>query len=363
MKGSVYKTEFGYQVRFGRKICRRFKSLQSAERFLTGLRYETDRGTFDLRDYRSNMPLGVSGLVDQYLKLKRQQLKPSSFRSLANYLRRASDAWGHANIKHINYGHIEDFLYGQQCSDKTRANIKSCLHAFFEWASRREQVPMPEFPRVNFELGFRNIIAIDTQQLILEEIRRLTWDTDPKIWWAFHCLTTYISIRPGELLKLRERQLDLNLKAIVIPSPKEKRPKITYLLDEDVEFLKALPRGLPDLPFFRHRKGGRGRVVGKRWGKNYLAKLWKKACDNLGIEGVDMYGGTRHSTATALGKVCTPEEVRDVTGHTSKAFERYFQNTQGRALRVTQRVKKLTDQHVINILGGDEKGKLLKFKE
>jgi len=68
--------------------------------------------------------------------------------------------------------------------------------------------PMPEFPRVEFELGWHNIIDIETQQAILAEIKRLTWDIDRKIWWAFHCLTTNISIRPGELLSFKERQID-----------------------------------------------------------------------------------------------------------------------------------------------------------
>jgi hypothetical protein len=51
-----------------------------------------------------------------------------------------------------------------------------------------------------------------------------------------------------------------------------------------------------------------------------------KACKNLGIEGVDLYGGTRHSSARALRQYCSPEEIRRATMHsTNKAFERYFQ--------------------------------------
>lgn len=51
-----------------------------------------------------------------------------------------------------------------------------------------------------------------------------------------------------------------------------------------------------------------------------------RACENLGIEGVDLYGGTRHSSALALrGEGCSPEEIRRATMHsTNKAFERYY---------------------------------------
>lgn len=50
-----------------------------------------------------------------------------------------------------------------------------------------------------------------------------------------------------------------------------------------------------------------------------------KAYNNLGIEGVDLYGGTRHSSARALRAYRTPEEIKRATMHTTnKAFERYF---------------------------------------
>jgi hypothetical protein len=46
----------------------------------------------------------------------------------------------------------------------------------------------------------------------------------------------------------------------------------------------------------------------------------------LGIEGVDLYGGTRHSTVRELRKYRTPEEIRLGSMHsTNKAFERYVQ--------------------------------------
>ena len=50
MKGSIYPYKKGYMVRFGRDVSKWFKSNEQAERFLTGLRYEVDKGTFDIRD-------------------------------------------------------------------------------------------------------------------------------------------------------------------------------------------------------------------------------------------------------------------------------------------------------------------------
>ncbi len=53
----------------------------------------------------------------------------------------------------------------------------------------------------------------------------------------------------------------------------------------------------------------------------------EKACSNLGIDGVDLYGGTRHSSTTALREFYSPEKIRNSgTLHTTnKAFDRYLQ--------------------------------------
>jgi len=48
---------------------------------------------------------------------------------------------------------------------------------------------------------------------------------------------------------------------------------------------------------------------------------------------MDLYGGTRHSSATALREHFTPEQIKRATMHsTNQAFDRYFQ-TDGEELR------------------------------
>jgi integrase len=184
---------------------------------------------------------------------------------------------------------------------------------------------MPEFPEAKFELGFRSTIDKGTQEAILEEVHRISYHINPKIWLGIKWLCTYISIRPGELVKIKEKHLDLENGYIIIPHPKEKRPKLVPLLAEDMDLIRSLPRGLPELRFFRHVKGIKGCRAGERFGEKYFYKWWVKACKNLGIEGVDLYGGTRHSSAIALRQYRTPEEIRRATMHsTNKAFERYF---------------------------------------
>jgi hypothetical protein len=90
--------------------------------------------------------------------------------------------------------------------------------------------------------------------------------------------------------------------------------------------IQSLPRGFPKMPFFRRDRGGGGEAAGRPFGPRMFYRNWMKACENLGIEGIDLYGGTRHSSAQALRKHLSPEGIRRLTGHeTNRAFERYYQ--------------------------------------
>ena len=343
MKGRIYPNRDGYVVRFGRDISKWFKTREMAERFLTGLRYETDKGTFDLRDYAKDKPLAFSNLADKYLQFKQHKVKPASFRNINNYIGKATAAWGQANIKSIGYAEIEDFLWAQQVSEKTRADMRSCLHAFWTWLVDRDVIErMPRFPTIKFELGWRNIIDLDTQRAIIDEVGRISAHISPKIVLGIRWLSTYVSIRPAEMLSLKEGQIDHRLGCIIIPSPKEKRPKVVPLLDEDLDALREIPRGLPDLHFFRHDKTANGAKAGQPFGKRMFYKWWVRACENLGIDGVDLYAGTKHSTVTALGKVLSPEQIRHGTMHsTNAAFERYFQGQAANAKQAYAEARKL----------------------
>ena len=256
-------------------------------------------------------------------------------------------------------------MWSQDVSDKTKANIKSALHDFWMWLRKRKIIKyhdMPEFPEVKFELGYRKIIDKETQEEILAEIYKLTYHINQKIWLGIKWLCTYISIRPGEMASLKEENIDLGNGYLMFPQPKEKRMKIVPILEEDIEILRSFPEAIPSIYFFRHVKGVQGVKEGEPFGEKYFYKWWVKACNNLGIEGVDLYGGTRHSSARALRQYCSPEEIKRATMHsTNKAFERYFQiesddlrNIYSKTKGVKKSIKKSSDS---------EQAKILVFKD
>jgi integrase len=311
-----------------RSITRRFKSYESAQRFLTGLRYKVDEESFDPRDYRKDNPLGFVTLAEKWLKLKEQKVKLSTYRNLRRDIWKAMAHWKAKNVKDIGYPEIEDFIFSQEVSDKTKSNLKSALHDFWTWMRKRKVLTlaqMPEFPEISYELKFRKVIDKETQERILAEVHRISFDENPRVWLGIKWLATYIAIRPGELVKLKEGSIDLENGYLILTDTKEKKPKLVPLIEDDIALLKTFPKAMPHLFFFRHIKGNGGAKPGEKFGKDHLYNWWKKACKNLGIEGVDLYGGTRHSSAIALRKFRTPEEIKRATMHsTNKAFERYF---------------------------------------
>lgn len=329
-----------FTVQFGRKLRKRFSNYREAERFLDGLRYEVDKGTFDHRDYLSKHPLSFTTLSNQWLVSKENKVKPGTYSHFKHYIKKAQEFFGQTNVKSIQYAQLEDFIDSLNVSSKTKSNYLSCIHNFFEWLLKRKEInrlQFPEFPTINYELSLRRTIDKETQQRIIQEVKRISFQISPKIWLGIKWLSTYISIRPNELRHIKEGHIDRKQGFIFIPHPKEKRPKIVPLIEDDLIILKSIPTGLPDLYFFRHAQGVSGCTPGQHFGMKLFYKWWKRACDNLGIEGVDLYGGTRHSSAIGLREFATPEQIRRATMHTTnKAFERYFQVSREELQRLYQ---------------------------
>ncbi|MEJ5359903.1 MAG: tyrosine-type recombinase/integrase [Desulfobacterales bacterium] len=338
MKGGVYPVRrdgviIGWRVFFPgkRRLTRFFKERRLAEKMLTGLRFAADEGRFDERDYRRDNPLGFTRQVESFLESKRHLAAVAKYEQR---LRHAVEAWGNRNVKTITYADIEDLLNRLQdagLSSYYRKHIRDTLRAFFRWLVARREIrheQMPEFPLVRYSMAYRKIIDKDTQERILEEIRRATYKENPRIWLACRMLATYIMVRPSELISIRERDIDLEAGRILVRRTKMGEPKFLYLTDDDRELIRALGRGFGELPFFRHTKGNGAAQPGAKFGKDFLYRVWRDACKRLGIEGVSLYPGTRHSSAVDLRQRHSPEAIRRATMHqTNKAFERYLQVT------------------------------------
>lgn len=310
-------------------------------------------GEYDPRDYRVNdAPIAFNRLADQWLDEKEFEVNDGTFskRTLSNYknyMKRAQDFWRDKNVKLITGREIKLFLFSiPDISSKTRHNYESCLHAFWTWLmDYDEHLPiikrMPKFPRIKYELGFRTITTKAMQLKVLDKCKELYPD-QPRRWIGVQWLIRYPMLRPDDLLRIQEKDVNYDSGLVIVrkPTKLKLRSKGFYLLEDDIELLRNLPRGMPDMPLFRHDKAIQYRVKsGQIFGNKLFYKTWKKACGLVGLEGVDLYGGTRHTTTTDLQDYMTPDEVKKYgTQHakSNKAFDRYFFPSNKQQIRVSE---------------------------
>jgi len=278
-------------------------------------------------------------LAKAYIEFKRQK-NLAWFPKIELAKDRAAKFWGDRSIKLIRRPDIRKFLYSiEGISEKTRYNHRTVLHNFWhEYLYGEEEIlslaDLPRFPDVPYEMGFRKMIDINDREKILETIRERTKE-NPKAWLAIDMLCAYGQIRPVDLSRLTEGDIDVKNGIVTFWRPSKtkmrKQPKVIRLrlLPDHLEVIIELKEKYPamsSMPFFRHTKG-RGRKADTPFGQNYLyKKIWKPACAEHGIYDLDLYGGTRHSSTTALAIAAGKDKARDFSGHnTNKAFDRYCQ--------------------------------------
>ena len=309
-------------------VTTRFRTYREAYKVLTRKRSEVDAGTYDARDYQIKAkPLAFDRLADEWLATKRTVIKPKTWKVMCAGMRYVQDAWNHVNVKTIGYAEIQDFFLGYKAASKTRSNLMAYLKQFWAWLDERYDISPPrKWPKLEqVEMAFRNTVDIQTQEAIIKDIK----EHEPfRVWLAVRWLANYIAIRPGEMRNLTEGQVDRTRGMIIIPHPKEKRAKVIPLIQEDIDLVRALPIAFDSaMPFFRSEK------TGSQIGICLLYEVWKRACKRLGIEGVDLYGGTKHSTAMGCREIYTPEQIMAMTLHScGESFRRYFL-TGGKDLR------------------------------
>ena len=108
--------------------------------------------------------------------------------------------------------------------------------------------------------------------------------------------------------------------------------------------------GMPDMPYFRHLSARGNTKAGEVFGPRLLSRWWKTACDNLGISGIDLYGGTRHTTITELARIVGTDGARKATGHTTnKAFDRYCQVQDQSAFEMAKVIEKKRGKNAVVI--------------
>jgi len=271
--------------------------------------------------------VGFEVLCEKFLEiLGGRNLRPATIRAYTNCYRNCAGFLGNTPVAQIDFGTLEDLVahLGEKLSHKTIYDTLSFLKTFLRWCRVRGYLrDIPEMPRCSREMGMRDILDKKTQKAVLETIRDLYWESAPSVYIGILLLATYPKIRPAELRQVEcKKHIDLEGGWITIPSPKEsKNPKRIKLIKGHIELLREHINGKTQFYLLSFPSG-------KRMGRDYLYAAWKKACMEMGIVGVSLYPGTKHTTATDLAKKFPYKMVKEAAGITSEAMERYLNFTE-----------------------------------
>jgi integrase len=315
-----------FRIKFG-KLNRRFNSYQEAQQVLWLWRGEEAKGTFNPKEYMASSPIGFTRMVEKFLKLKENTTKYNSYRVYSSRLRHATDYFGDMPVTQVGYSELEDFIHSLELGSYTVQCILDLVMEFLAWCEKRGEIKeVPERPKWKSKQKMRKILDKDTQIKVMEKVYEVFWQSAPRACTGIELLITYSKLRPDELRQVTENDIDLRKGTLTIPPEADKQGegKTIQLLDKHVELIRSLRRGFGKMYFLRHDTTGKGKKAGQQVGKSFLNDLWKKACSELGVEGVPLYPGTRHTTISDLARKFPLALVKQTTGHMSKALERYL---------------------------------------
>jgi len=277
-------------------------SMPRAERVLEGIRYEIDVGRFDPSRYvkREQREYKFNVRANEWLKgYERRHLKgdtsPSYLRTIKRYVNMYYiPHFGTEDIRDIKTKHTKDFQDSlpDKLSPKYRHNIVNALKKFFADMVMLELIERPPtFQTISVPDPAVNFTDLVTQESILETIPEKHW---PIMWFI-----AKQGVRTGEARALQWDDLDLKNNLVCIRRAfSENELRLTTkgghgdwlpLHPKVKELILGLPRGISGYVF---------KYKGRRYSESMPRKLWNSACKKLGIKGLSLYQGTRHSVAS-----------------------------------------------------------------
>lgn len=335
-----------YIVRMGRAHYRSFgRNLAAAEQHLNHIRCQRGRpdmyGNYDPRDWQRSNPNGIQKLSAAWIEKKeatRPALTGTRLADVKNAMARALEFWGDKNVKLITEQDLAAFAAhdhkdlrdpDRALASKTIYDICQTLNEFLAWAARMVKCEPVKFKDIGYDFNETEPITIAQQQLIIEWVAREC--PEPMITFGIVTLCRNPNVRPGELIAVQWRHVDLLSGIIYIHKRKSRRklkraalkPKKIFVTRDQLEWLKKLPCVDLNDYLFTYSVKRSGVTPGSRIHSKVLNKWLKRAASQFGID-TNLYAATKHTTTTELRKHYDRETVRKHgPGHRSEAFAHY----------------------------------------
>lgn len=283
---------------------------QMAERCLTHMRTDWEaylRGelAFDLERYRNKFT-DVIPYLETWLKTKEGKIMPGTMKLYTLSIEKHLVPFFQRHplqLHEIQKDTIDLLVSELTCSPKTRKNIVSVLHACLKDACESNRIPkMPGFPKKgDYQIIKKPILWITEAEKdrIFSFIPRehLPVFTFLRLSWR----------REGEAIALLKADYDRRVDALVIHRGISARQIVERTKDGEIhiwpvedEYRELLNEALGTMPLSPYLfTCSTSRLEGKRYGREILMGVWKKACEKAGIK-IDIHRGLRTSGASSF---------------------------------------------------------------
>jgi integrase len=298
--------------------------LERAERLLTALRHEIDKGGFDPKNYQSHelKSLQFGNYCREWLSRRRREfdkglISQGYFIEIAAYARRYFlPFFDRKSIRDLREAHIEDFRDSlpDHLSHKSISNILGVLRKLFRDAYRRKDIlVLPEFPRIPHGEPVTRWASEAEQEAVLAQV------PDPSRR-AFYLFLIKQGCRGGEARALRWENVDLKNGLAMIRSAFDRETFKPYTKERDFRLLPIHPlviEALKNLP--RHLAGWVFTFRGEPLTQWMASACWRRAANKAGVQ-INCYQGTRHSLASqAVNRGVPLNIIGKFLGHKSAA--------------------------------------------
>ena len=292
---------------------------KNAEKILDKMRCEVDAGTFILRTYLPDSPVGLKIVSEDWLKaFTGTEATRKFYRKMIRY---AIDYFGpDYDIRTFTYSKLQIYYNELSFTVRGKYHRLSSLKAMLHFALKDNLIArIPPFPAL--------------PQGLSDDIRYLTYDQQQSVLQAiperhrgiFEFAMEY-GLRIGEVCALQWdciTDTEIIIKRTMSDGKlrectKTGRTRTFGLTDTASQIINKVRReGIRDFVFSRDERG-----TPYSW--KSVTLCWRRACKSVGIS-INLYNGIRHSLGGQLmDSGVELEMVRDILGHTSTNMTRRY---------------------------------------
>ena len=288
----------------------------------------------------------TNALVEAYLeqqheRMIKEEIRPRSYEDCVAFLKHFKDDCGHLAVDTITPQDVDAWLDGRELGNTSRAVHRRYISIFFNWCVKRgatQTNPVKETRKVKTKIHTPQIYSPTETASVLKEAVSFAQSKDVKktringelTYQDRTTIVPYLSIaffagvRPNELMKLKWRDIDLNLGEIHInaDTSKTSMARIVHIQNNLKQFLVTY-RKAEDEPVFPYSQ----HVL-----KNWRTKIFKDAKVKT------IQDGARHTFATYHLAMHGLDDTLEELGHTDPKM--LFRHYRGLAKNRNAQAKK-----------------------